>query len=111
MVESDGGFSQHLTHEQIEHYVARTGGADGILSVAEHLDECWDCRDRMAAVVDPGTGERPHRGSLRRTVMRNSGRHSALQDSTPSGLGRVLPWLIGAILVAAVIAAFLLSRS
>ncbi|MCU1350472.1 MAG: hypothetical protein JWO56_3502 [Acidobacteria bacterium] len=102
--------SEHLTQEQIEHYVGRTGGADEILSVAEHLDECWDCRDRMAAIVDPGTGERPHRGASRRTSMRNSGRYSALQDSSPSQVARLLPWLIGAILLAAVIIAVLLSR-
>jgi hypothetical protein len=105
------GLSEHLTQEQIERYVARSGGADEILSVAEHLDECYDCRDRMAAVVDPGTGERPHRWPSRRMTTRSSGRVSALQDSaTPSRLGRLLPWLIIAILLAAVIVAILLQR-
>jgi len=103
--------SEHLTAEQIEHYVARTGGADEILSVAEHLDECYDCRDRMAAIVDPGTTERPHRWPSRRMTTRSSGRHSALQDSaTPTPLGRLLPWLILAILLAAVIVAIALQR-
>ena len=103
--------SEHLTPEQIEHYVSRSGGADEILSVAEHLDECYDCRDRMAAIVDPGTTERPHRWPSRRMTTRSSGRVSALQDSpSPSGLSRLLPWLIVAILVAAVIVAVWLNR-
>ena len=47
----------------------------------------------------------------RRMTTRSSGRVSALQDSAaPSGLGRLLPWLIVAILLAAVIVAVLLQR-
>jgi hypothetical protein len=103
--------SEHLTQEQIEHYVSRRGGADEILSVAEHLDECYDCRDRMAAIVDPGTGERPHRGPSRRRSTRSSGRVSALQDSgPPSRFGGLLLWLIIAILAAAIVVAVLLNR-
>jgi len=46
--------SNHLTREQIERYVERTGNVDELLAVAEHLDDCFDCRDFAAEVVDPG---------------------------------------------------------
>ena len=52
--------TQHLTREAIERYVARRGEVDEILAAAEHLDVCFDCRDVAAAMVDDGTGERPH---------------------------------------------------
>ena len=45
---------EHLTLEQIERYVLRSGTVDELLDVAEHLDACDECRDRAAAVADPG---------------------------------------------------------
>lgn len=46
--------SNHLTREQIERYVERSGNVDDLLAVAEHLDDCIHCRDFAAEVVDPG---------------------------------------------------------
>jgi len=46
--------SNHLTREQIERYAARSGDVDELLAVAEHLEDCFDCRDFAAEVVDPG---------------------------------------------------------
>jgi predicted anti-sigma-YlaC factor YlaD len=53
--------STHLTREQIERYVARSGDVDELLAVAEHLEECFDCRDTAAALADPGDESMPAR--------------------------------------------------
>jgi hypothetical protein len=50
----------HLTREEIELYVSRHASVDDLLAIAQHLDECFECRDRAAAVVDPGKGELSH---------------------------------------------------
>jgi len=41
----------HLTREQIVRYVNRTGDVDEILAVAQHLDECEQCRDAAAVIA------------------------------------------------------------
>jgi len=53
--------SNHLTREQIERYVQRSGNVDELLAVAEHLDDCFDCRDAAAAMADPGDDTMPPR--------------------------------------------------
>jgi hypothetical protein len=50
----------HLSQEQIERYASRHASVDELLAIAEHLEECFDCRDRAAAFVDPGKGEPSH---------------------------------------------------
>lgn len=57
---------RHLTPDEIERYASRSGSVDEILSVAEHFEACADCRDRAAAIIDPGTGEVPHTRKERR---------------------------------------------
>ena len=52
--------SDHLSDSQISRYVERKGDADEILASAAHLDHCWECRDRTAAMVDDGAADRPH---------------------------------------------------
>jgi hypothetical protein len=99
---------EHLSNEQIQRYVTRTGDADEIIAIAEHLDACFDCRDRVAAIVDPGTGERPHRGSTRRRI---SGRISLSgATATPSRAAGLVPWIIAAVIVAAILLALLITR-
>ena len=60
--------TRHLSQEEIDRYVSRKAPVDEILAAAEHLDGCFDCRDRAAALVDDGTGDRPH-GRVRRTTL------------------------------------------
>ena len=60
--------TRHLTPEEIDRYVSRMAPVDEILAAAEHLDICFDCRDRAAALVDDGTGDRPH-GRVRRVTL------------------------------------------
>jgi hypothetical protein len=60
--------TRHLTQDEIDRYVNRKAPVDEILAAAEHLDGCFDCRDRAAALVDDGTGDRPH-GHTRRNIL------------------------------------------
>lgn len=46
--------NRHLTRSEIEQYVTRSGDVDAIIAFAEHLWACFECRDRAAAMVDPG---------------------------------------------------------
>ncbi|MDP9360402.1 MAG: hypothetical protein M3P29_03005 [Acidobacteriota bacterium] len=46
--------NRHLTLDEIEQYVARSDGVDEIIAIAEHLEACFECRDRAVAIVDPG---------------------------------------------------------
>jgi len=89
--------SDHLSDAQIARYVERKGDADEILDAAQHLDHCWDCRDRTAALVDDGTGDRPHREGAHNAGL------SRRDDEKPFG---ILPWaiLIGTAIAAIVIA-------
>jgi hypothetical protein len=52
--------TEHLSDAQIERYVTRRATVDELLDAAEHLDDCFECRDRAAALVDPGSGEISH---------------------------------------------------
>jgi len=60
--------TRHLSQDEIDRYVSRKAPVDEILFAAEHLDGCFDCRDRAAALVDDGTGDRPH-GRTRRNML------------------------------------------
>jgi len=84
--------SEHLTRVQIEQYVSRSAPVDEILSAAQHLNECFDCRDHAVALVDPGgdiSHTRPASGPIGRPV---------------EVAQRVLtPWVIAAAFLAAVI--------
>jgi hypothetical protein len=53
---------RHLTVAEIEQYVARAGGVDEIIASAEHLEACFQCRDRAVAIVDPGRAPQDQRG-------------------------------------------------
>ncbi len=99
---------RHLTPDEIERYASRSGGVDEILSMAQHFEACADCRDRAAALLDPGTGEVPHTRKERRI----SGPHPALAAITRTRVaGRsLLIWLIGATAVLALLTFFLLHR-
>jgi hypothetical protein len=81
--------TRHLTQDEIDRYVSRKAPVDEILFAAEHLDGCFDCRDRAAALVDDGTGDRPH------------GRRPAFLQPTPR-THRVLFWTVMAIVVVTV---------
>jgi hypothetical protein len=94
--------SAHLTERQIESYVSRRAGVDEILAVAQHLDECDDCRDKAAALVDPGTDDIPHTG----------GRFAQTFDSVirpGNQRGRMLLWIIAGVMVLVVVV--LMTRS
>jgi hypothetical protein len=67
----------HLTPEQIERYASRSGDVDEILAAAQHFEVCHECRDRAAALLDPGTGEVSHT----RRVRRISGARPALAQA------------------------------
>ncbi len=67
--------NRHLTVAEIEQYVTRSGSVDEIIAIAEHLESCFECRDRAVAIVDPGTAvhelraaESPHEGGLTLTT-------------------------------------------
>jgi hypothetical protein len=49
-----------LTREEIDLYVRRAASADEIISFAEHLEQCVECRDRTSAFVDDGSDDLPH---------------------------------------------------
>jgi anti-sigma factor RsiW len=93
--------SQHLTREQIDRYTTRTGTADEILTIASHLEECPECRDAVAAIVDPGTSERPHRWPSRNAQItaRATAAEQPERDMPPRF--SILPWVLLAILVIA----------
>ena len=96
----------HLTPEQIERYASRSGDVDEILDVAQHLEYCYECRDRAAAILDPGTGEISHT----RKVRRISGARPALAQVL-RGPRRLSPsiviWIVFAT-AALMVAAFVL---
>jgi len=77
---------------QIQDYVSRSAPVDEILAVAQHLNECWECRDRAAALVDPG-GDISH-------TRPASGPITQQPRPTKRELG---PWLIAMALLAAVV--------
>lgn len=52
--------TEHLSDAQIERYVTRRAHVDELLEAAHHLDACFECRDRAAALVDPGRDEISH---------------------------------------------------
>ena len=95
---------RHLTPDEIERYASRSGSVDEILSAAEHLEACDACRDRAAAILDPGTGEVPH--------TRSAGPRPALNAMTRKRLAGLplLLWVTGAAALLALVVFFLLSR-
>ena len=91
--------THHLSQDEIDRYVSRKAPVDEILAAAEHLDGCFDCRDRAAALVDDGTGDRPH-GRLRRAIaVQPLPRHH-----------RVLLWSVIAVVVVAVAVLLIIYR-
>jgi len=84
--------TRHLSQDEIDRYVSRKAPVDEILAAAEHLDGCFDCRDRAAALVDDGSGDRPH-GRTRR---------NALSPPVPRSY-RLLFWTVMAIVVVVVV--------
>jgi len=98
----------HLTPDEIERYASRSGSVDEILAVAEHFEVCADCRDRAAAILDPGIGEITHVRAKRRI----SGPHQALAAITNRRLGGrpLLLWALALGAIALVVACYLLYR-
>ena len=93
---------QHLTPEQIERYASRSGSVDEILAVAQHFEVCPDCRDRAAAILDPGDDAVSHT----RKVRRISGARPALQAIAKrrvAGRSVAMWFLIGAVVAAIVV--------
>lgn len=95
--------SEHLTQAQIERYVSRRAAVDELLASATHLETCWDCRDRAAAMVDSGAGELSH--------VRPKKRISGARAAVPEPSARTfLPWIFGALIVIAIVAWLLVGR-
>jgi hypothetical protein len=86
----------HLSTSSIERYVARRAPVDEILAAAEHLDVCFECRDRAAALVDDGSMEIPHVRKRMASFVAAQAKHSAT------------PWVVAAIAILTAIALFLL---
>ena len=93
--------SDHLNDSQIARYVERKGDADEILASAAHLDTCWECRDRTAALVDDGAADRPHRVGAHDDARRGG------EDETRF---RFLPWAILIAIAVVAIAIALLAQ-
>jgi hypothetical protein len=93
--------SEHLTDTQIGRYVERRGDADEIIAAAQHLDHCWECRDRTAALVDDGASDRPHQHGAHDLSRRTA------PEETPGF--RVLPWAI--LIAVALIAIYIAVRA
>ena len=91
--------THHLSQEEIDRYVSRKAPVDEILAAAEHLDGCFDCRDRAAALVDDGTGDRPHGRARRNALAPPVPRHH-----------RALLWTIVAVVVIAVAVLLIIYR-
>ena len=91
--------THHLSQDEIDRYVSRKAPVDEILAAAEHLDGCFDCRDRAAALVDDGTGDRPH-GRVRRAIA---------SQPLPAH-HRVLFWSVIAVVVVAVAVLLIMYR-
>jgi hypothetical protein len=98
----------HLTRDEIESYASRSGSVDEILAAAQHFEVCADCRDRAAALIDPGTDEVSHTRKERRI----SGPRPALAAITRTRVaGRPLVfWVIGAAVILTLLGYFLLHR-
>jgi hypothetical protein len=103
----------HLTPEQIERYASRSGDVDEILAAAQHFEVCHECRDRAAALLDPGTGEVSHT----RRVRRVSGARPALAQAQAQAIRRqrrvppsVVIWIVFATAAMMLVAFMLLRR-
>ena len=90
----------HLTETQIESYVSRRAPVDDLLSAAQHLETCFDCRDRATALVDPGDAQISH---VRK----------AAPPATDASAKRTLaPWILAAaVLIGLVVAIALFIRA
>jgi type VI protein secretion system component VasF len=99
---------RHLTPDEIERYASRSGSVDEILGAAQHFEVCADCRDRAAALVDPGTGEMSHT----RKEHRISGARPALAAMTRKHVaGRpIILWIVAAAVIVALLVLFLMYR-
>jgi hypothetical protein len=54
----------HLTDHDVERYVRRTLGGTTLLELAEHVDVCDDCRNRVAAAMGVGAATARVRSEL-----------------------------------------------
>ena len=85
--------TEHLSEAQIERYVTRRATVDELLDAAQHLDACDECRDRAAALAEPGSGE------IRRTGRRRaSGPHAPVSGAYVGET--LLPFVAAALLLA-----------
>jgi hypothetical protein len=89
--------SEHLTLEQIEHYVTRAGGVDQILAAAEHLESCDDCRDLASGLV-----------TLETTV--EGGERLSGVAAEEASRRRARYWIAAAVVALIVLAFFVLAR-
>lgn len=98
----------HLTPEQIERYASRSGSVDEILAVAQHFEVCSDCRDRAAALIDPGDHDLSHTRRQRRV----SGPRPALQYIARKRMAGTLLvwWLVGAAAIVVILLVILGNR-
>jgi hypothetical protein len=98
----------HLTPEQIERYASRSGSVDEILAAAQHFEVCSDCRDRAAALIDPGDNEVSHT----RKEHRVSGPRPALGYIARKRMAGkpLLWWLLGAAAMVVIVLVVLSSR-
>lgn len=90
----------HLTQDEIERYVRRSATVDEIIAFAEHLEDCSECRDRAAALVDNGTGE----------IMHTSWSAGTTPVGVKRGIG-VVGWFAIIAAIAVAVAVFLLVQS
>ncbi|HEX8155630.1 MAG TPA: hypothetical protein VF698_21030 [Thermoanaerobaculia bacterium] len=86
----------HLTETQIEGYVSRRAPVDDLLSAAQHLETCFDCRDRATALVDPGDAQISHVRKVAPPAAEVTEKRS------------IVPWILGAVVVIALAAWLLL---
>jgi len=91
--------TRHLSQEEIDRYVSRKAPVDEILFAAEHLDGCFDCRDRAAALVDDGTGDRGHVRTRRHAPAQQIPRRH-----------RVVLWVVVAVVVVAIAVVLIVYR-
>ena len=89
----------HLTPEQIARYASRSGDVDEILDVAQHLENCSECRDAAAAIIDMNEDS----GARRVWPRRTSGPRPAYKPDDAN----LLIWLAAGIVLFLAIAAFL----
>lgn len=95
--------TEHLSEAQIERYVTRRATVDELLDAAQHLDACFECRDRAAALVDPGSGEISHTRK-----RRTSGPRAVVAEV--SKMRAIVPAAVGVLIGVLLLVWWLVSR-